>query len=54
VGEICDDIVAARGAFRAAVGEWPDARLTLRHGIRVLEEHPKPGCSLLTTRLNER
>lgn len=37
---VCEDIVAARGAFRAAVAEWPDARLTLRQGIRVLAEHP--------------
>jgi hypothetical protein len=39
---VCEDIVAARGAFRAAVEEWPEARLTLRHGIRVLAEHPEP------------
>lgn len=39
---ICDDIIAARGAFRAAVAEWPDKRFTLRQGIRVLEEYPEP------------
>jgi hypothetical protein len=38
---VCDDIVAARGAF-AAVAEWPDKRFTLRQGIRVLDEHPPP------------
>ena len=39
---VCEDIVAARGAFRAAVAEWPEARLTLRSGIRIIAEHPEP------------
>jgi len=39
---VCECVIAARGAFRAAVEEWPDKRFTLRQGIRVLEEHPRP------------
>ena len=39
---ICEDIIAARGAFRAAVEEWPDKRFTLRQRIRVLAKHPEP------------
>ena len=37
---IVDDIMVARAAFNAAAAQWPDARLTLRQGIRVLMEHP--------------
>jgi hypothetical protein len=32
-------IYVARAAFDQAVKEWPDQRLTLRQGIRVIQEH---------------
>ncbi len=32
-------IYIARAAFDQAVKEWPDQRLTLRHGIRVIQDH---------------
>jgi len=38
----CDDVTAARGAYRAVVEAWPEARWTLRQAIRVLAEHPDP------------
>jgi hypothetical protein len=34
-------VMVARGAFEIALREYPDRRLTLRHGARVICEHPK-------------
>ena len=42
--QLASIIIAARGAFRAAVAEWPDKRFTLRQGIRVLQEYPSRSC----------
>ena len=36
---IADDIVVARAAFDAAVGEWPTKHITLRQGTRVIREN---------------
>lgn len=36
----------ARAAFDQAVKEWPEQRLTLRQGIRLLCEYPHPSKGL--------
>jgi hypothetical protein len=36
-------IYIARAAFDRAVKEWPDKRLTLRQGIRVIEDYDPMG-----------
>jgi hypothetical protein len=33
-------VTIAQATFDAAVREWPHERFTLRHGIRVIHEHP--------------
>lgn len=40
---ICANSTLGRAAFNAAVAEWPDKELTLRHGSRVLQEHKPHG-----------
>jgi hypothetical protein len=35
-------IYIARAAFDEAVKQFPEQRLTLRQGIRVIQEHPSP------------
>jgi hypothetical protein len=34
------NVFIAQAAFDAAVTEWPQERFTLRHGIRLICEHP--------------
>jgi hypothetical protein len=34
------NVFIAQAAFDAAVSEWPRERFTLRHGIRLIREHP--------------
>ena len=34
-------VTIAQATFEAAVREWPHERSTLRHGIRLIEEHPR-------------
>jgi hypothetical protein len=36
-----DNVIVARAAFEAAVKAHPAARITLRDGIRVIEQHPR-------------
>jgi hypothetical protein len=31
----------AQATFEATVNEWPHERFTLRHGIRLIREHPR-------------
>jgi hypothetical protein len=33
-------VTIAQATFEAAVAEWPHERFTLRHGIRLIREHP--------------
>jgi hypothetical protein len=33
-------VTIAQATFDAAVAEWPRERFTLRHGIRLIREHP--------------
>jgi hypothetical protein len=35
-------VFVARAAFDEAVKQYPDERLTLRHGILLMQEHPSP------------
>ena len=34
-------VTIAQATFEAAVNEWPHERFTLRHGIRLIREHPR-------------
>jgi hypothetical protein len=34
-------VTIAQATFEAAVKEWPHERFTLRHGIRLIREHPR-------------
>jgi hypothetical protein len=34
-------VTIAQATFEAAVKEWPHERLALRHGIRLIREHPR-------------
>jgi hypothetical protein len=36
------NVFVARAAFEEAVRHWPSERLTLRNGMQILNEHPKP------------
>jgi hypothetical protein len=39
-------VTIAQATFEAAVKEWPRERFTLRHGIRLIREHPCPKSRL--------
>jgi hypothetical protein len=38
-----DDFLVAEAIYWAAVTRWPTARITLRHGIRVVHETVRKG-----------
>jgi len=33
-----DDLIVARATYEAACKRWPDERVTLRQGIRIIED----------------
>jgi hypothetical protein len=37
---LADNVLVGRGAFLAAVNQYPDRILTLRHGMRVIAKSP--------------
>jgi len=51
-----DDFEVAETTYRAAVARWPAARITLRQGIRALDEVedlPLELCAAIETALKE-
>ena len=36
------NVFVARAAFDEAAKQWPNQRLTLRNGMHLLDEHPRP------------
>jgi hypothetical protein len=45
-----DDFEVAEATYRAAVGRWPRARITLRQGIRVVQMGPMASAYYLLLR----
>jgi hypothetical protein len=33
------DLIVARAAYKAACGRWPETKITLRQGMRVIEKN---------------